>query len=278
MARYHATEPFDFPVGTVIAKTFSFFADARDPTASERLIETRILLRRPEGWVGLPYLWNNEQTEATLDVAGGTSDVTWIHADGRSRTVNYIVPNANQCKSCHAHNKANRPIGPKAKHLNKSFPYEHGVANQLEYWASVGILEGSPGAAQAPRLAALEDRNGATLEERARAWLDINCAHCHRSGGGAFQSGLDLSAEQMDWTKRGVWKVPVAAGRGSGGRKYDIVPGKPDESILVFRIESTEPGVMMPELPRRLVDVEGVALIRQWIAEMADPMPKTLGR
>ena len=66
---------FDFPVGTVIAKTFAYPHDARDPSKGQRLIETRILKREPDGWVGLPYVWNEAQTEATLDVAGGTVDV-----------------------------------------------------------------------------------------------------------------------------------------------------------------------------------------------------------
>ena len=100
-ANYSREEVFEFPIGTVIAKTFAFPYDARDPSRGRRLIETRILKREPDGWVGLPYIWNKEQTEATLDVAGDTSDVSWIHTDGRTRTDNYIIPNANQCKGCH---------------------------------------------------------------------------------------------------------------------------------------------------------------------------------
>ena len=85
-ATYSADEAFEFPVGTVIAKTFAYPARLRDPSQGRRLIETRILKREPDGWVGLPYIWNKEQTEATLDVAGDTVDVSWIHTDGRTRT------------------------------------------------------------------------------------------------------------------------------------------------------------------------------------------------
>ena len=70
-------------------------------------------------------------------------------------------------------------------------------------------------------------------------------------------------------------KPPVAAGIGSGGHEYDIVPGQPDRSILTYRIASTHPGIMMPELGKRLVHEEGVALVRQWIAAMADPSAKS---
>ena len=125
-ATYSADQVFEFPVGTVIAKTFAFPRDARDPSQGRRLIETRILKREPDGWVGLPYIWNKEQTEATLDVAGDTVDVSWIHTDGRTRTDNYIIPNANQCKGCHKAGEIMRPIGPKARNLNRDFAYHGG--------------------------------------------------------------------------------------------------------------------------------------------------------
>ena len=83
-ATYRDDDAFEFPVGTVIAKTFAYPRDARDPSQGRRLIETRILKHEPDGWVGLPYVWNDAQTEATLDVAGDTVDVSWIHTDGRA--------------------------------------------------------------------------------------------------------------------------------------------------------------------------------------------------
>ena len=120
---------------------------------------------------------------------------------------------------------------------------------------------------QIPKLAAYEDST-VSIDKRARAWLEINCAHCHRADGPAKTSGLHLLASLTDLSKIGVGKAPVAAGKGSGGLLYGIVPGKPDESILQFRIESIHPGIMMPELGRKLKHEEGVALVRQWIREM----------
>ena len=70
-ATYKSDDVFDLPVGTVIAKTFTYPVDARDPSKGRRLLETRILKHDPDGWVGLPYVWNSSQTEATLDVAAG---------------------------------------------------------------------------------------------------------------------------------------------------------------------------------------------------------------
>jgi uncharacterized repeat protein (TIGR03806 family) len=269
-AVYRDEDVFEFPVGTIIVKTFAYPHDMRDLSKGQRLLETRLLIHQPDGWTGLPYVWNDEQSEATLKVAGGACDVHWVHSDGKERTVNYLIPNTNQCLGCHENSKVMAPIGPKARNLNKSFPYPEGSDNQLAHWGKVGYLRGAPSPAQAPRLPVWDDPSTGTVEQRARAWLEINCAHCHNPKGPARTSGLDLMASQTDRYKQGIWKTPIAAGRGSGGRFYDIIPGKPDASILVYRIESTELGVMMPELSRRLVHEEGVALVRQWIAGMKE--------
>jgi len=276
-ATYRDDDVFDFPIGTLIAKTFAYPRDARDRSQGRRLIETRILKREPDGWVGLPYVWNDAQTEASLDVAGDTVDVSWLHTDGKSRTDNYIIPNANQCKGCHKSGDTMKPIGPKARHLNRDFAYADGAENQLARWSRLGELVGAPDPAKAPRLAVWDDDASGTLDARARAWLEINCAHCHHPEGPARNSGLDLLASQQRPTAFGVFKPPVAAGLGSGGLEYDVVPGQPDRSILVYRISSTHPSVMMPELGKRLVHEEGVALVRQWIAAMPAPSRKQNG-
>ena len=89
-------------------------------------------------------MWNKEQTEATLEVAGGTVDVAWIHTDGSERRNNYIIPNANQCKGCHKQGEIMAPLGPKARHLNRDFAHAHGTENQLAYWTRSGALRGAP--------------------------------------------------------------------------------------------------------------------------------------
>ena len=274
-ATYKADDVFAFPVGTVIAKTFASPVDARDPPTGRRLIETRVLSHEADGWVGLPYRWNEAQTDATLEVAGDIVDVAWIHNDGQRRTNNYIVPNVNQCKGCHQSSEGMKPIGPRAGQLNRDFAYATGAENQLAHWTRAGALVKAPAPSEAPRLAVWNDPQTGTLDNRARAWLEINCAHCHGPEGPARNSGLDLRANQLNPTAYGINKPPVAAGLGSGGKAFDIVPGRPDDSILAYRIASTHPGVMMPELGKRLVHEEGVALIREWIAAM--PGPATQG-
>ena len=117
-------------------------------------------------------------------------------------------------------------------------------------------------------LPVMDHHQTGSVSQRARAWLHVNCAHCHNPNGSARTSGLDLRLTQRDPAKFGVNKVPVAAGHGSGGRSYDIVPGKPDESILLYRIESDDPGIAMPSVAKNLIPVEAAALIRQWIEQL----------
>ena len=119
------------------------------------------------------------------------------------------------------------------------------------------------------RLPVWDDPKLYSVSDRARAWLDVQCAHCHNPEGPARTSALALRFAQTDPTQFGVCKPPVAAGRGAGDKLFDIVPGKPDDSILVFRIESTDPGIRMPELPIKLVHREGAALVREWIASLS---------
>lgn len=266
-ARYDAREAFAFPVGTALIKTFAFPADLRAPDEDVRLIETRVLLRQENGWHAWAYLWNEQQTEAELKIAGARVPVSTVGRDGAPLAINYAVPNKNQCKGCHALSGDIIPLGPKARNLNGDFAYADGTMNQLARWSRTGILEGAPTPAEAPAVPDWRDTS-APLDARARAWLDVNCAHCHRREGPASNSGLFLTWHEEEETALGIGKRPVAAGRGSGGRLFDIKPGDPDGSILIYRVESTEPGVMMPELGRSLATPDAVELLRAWVESM----------
>lgn len=268
-AKYRHREVFDFPEGTLLVKTFGFHRDERDPSQGERLVETRLLLRRRSGWAMLPYVWNDDGTDARLAVAGARVPVTWIDRHGVQRSLKYVVPNMNQCKHCHVENGAAQPIGPKARYLNYAYAYTSGVENQLDRWIRAGLLSGLRNSADAPKAPRWDDPASGSLAERARAYLDINCAHCHNPAGPAYTSGLDLSYDQTTPVRIGIRKAPVAAGRGASIGRYDIEPGDPDTSILLHRLTSTDPGVRMPTVGRSLVHEEGAELIREWIQSMS---------
>jgi len=252
---YNPDSVLQFPVGTAIVKTFYYPFDERKPEKGRRLMETRVLLHEAKGWVALPYIWNKEQTDAVLEVAGGSDQVSWIDAAGKKQSFEYQVPNMNQCKGCHERSGEMTPIGPSVRQLNDG--------HQLQHWETAGILKGLP-KDHIPALVNYSDAS-ASLDDRVKAYLDINCAHCHNATGPARSSGLYLEWNSKDRTAYGFFKAPVAAGRGSGNLSYDIVPGKPEQSILHYRMASRDPGVMMPELGRQLTHHEGVELVRSWI-------------
>lgn len=270
-ATFKDSAVFEFPVGSVLIKNFYYPKDFRKPDEDWQIIETRLLIHEEEGWVALPYIWNEDQTDATLEVAGGITDISWKHYNGKKKKLTYLVPTMNQCKGCHKQGKEFAPIGPAARHLNKDYPYASGMMNQLSKWQSEGMLSGLPqdhGSIQ--KNAVFDDPITGNVESRARAWLDINCAHCHSKTGPANTSGLFLDVFTPNSTALGIRKPPIAAGRASGDQLYDIVPGKPEESILLDRLISNDPGIKMPEIGRNSVHQEGVELVRQWIEEMKD--------
>ncbi|MEP5937301.1 MAG: SO2930 family diheme c-type cytochrome [Erythrobacter sp.] len=242
-----------FPVGSAIIKTFAF-GEGED----RQLIETRVLLHRVDGWTALPYRWNEDQTEATLALAGARIPLT--RPDGAE--ISYRIPNKNQCKTCHSKDGEIIPIGPKLRNLS---PEWLELMQQAEYLAEIPKL--------ADRMPLWEAQSEVSLDKAdvtalARAYLDVNCAHCHQPGGGASNSGLDLRWEQDDPHAMGIRKPPVAAGRGSGGYAVSIAPGDPDASIIIHRMSSIEPGIAMPELGKNTVDPQGVDIVRRWIAGM----------
>ena len=297
-ANFREQAVLEFPLGTVISKTFYY--DTRDvplnesasarpalfaqdattslDTTTTHLLETRLLVNTDEGWDALPYIWNDAQTDAVLSLTGAIKSI----GDDL-----YIVPSKDECASCHAlgRNKVLHPIGPKARHLH--FPAGQAPEGQEPSslqalldrgWLTLPEIEG-PDADKG--IAAVMQRvkpnavwqNGSSpasfgkveLEHRARSYLDANCGHCHNPEGSADTSHLYLDYADHSARALGECKPPVAAGRGTGGHLYSIVPGEPQHSIMSYRMRSTNPGRMMPETGRTRVHEEGVALIDEWI-------------
>jgi uncharacterized repeat protein (TIGR03806 family) len=257
-AAYQGEDVLDLPVGSVLVKTFAY----PDGAGGIHRVETRLLIHLEAGWKAWPYVWNDAQDEAELKVAGKDLALTAIRPDGSTVDVAYHVPNVNQCKGCHVGTDgALRPIGPKVRNLNLA---EEG-GNQLDRLLAAGIIAELPAdRGSIPATPTFTDE-AVPLEARGRAYLDANCGHCHAPGRPADTSGLYLNWEEDREIHRGIMKPPVAAGRGSGGFAYDIVPGDPDHSILLYRLDSTDPGIMMPEIGRSTIDQAGVALIRAYI-------------
>lgn len=266
-ANYTPNGALDFPAGTIIIKNFYYENDFRKPGNGRRIMETRLLVNEENGWNAYPYVWNDEQTEASYDVAGDVKKVSYINTAGKEINMDYIIPNKNQCKGCHIRNDKMQPIGPTAIQLNRDHQYVSGKQNQLSYWQGHNWLNGLPALNTIEKMAAMNDQSQ-SVDSRARAYLDVNCGTCHHPQGPANTSGLFLNYEQDPTVELGIMKSPVAAGRGAGKNSFDIVPGKPHKSILSFRMQTNDPGIAMPELGREQIHKEGVKLIKEWIKQM----------
>ena len=266
-AEYQEDWVFNFPTGSALIKTFYYPIDERNPELGKNLLETRLLLKMDQGWEAVSYAWNKEQNEAFKKIAGKTINVSWTDFMGEERDVRYRVPNVNQCKECHDADDKISPIGPKARNINKDFAFKEGTFNQLTYWMNRQIIDEYPLDLVSPVDWTDESKD---INDRVRSYLDVNCGHCHSPTGNANSTGLYLHLNETRNINLGVFKKPVATGRGSGGLKYSIVPGEPEESILLHRMISMDPGVMMPESGRALTHTEAVEMVRDWILLMED--------
>lgn len=301
-----------FPTGTIISKTFSV---ANEGAGTETPIETRLLMKRETlsgsvRWTGVAYVWKTVDGHrvATLAKNGDSAALNWNHHDVDSdelssgTTSNYVVPNTNQCLSCHSNaNKESgaSPIGTKLRFMNGPYRMEstldsgqshHEVLgqNQIAYWCSKGYMSGCPSSipVNAAKVATGIERSpifnkpgdsgaaansAADVEARARAYLEVNCQHCHNEKGFAASTGLYLDSLRKVDSTYGICKHPTATGSaGSGGRHVDLYPGQPDQSILPFRIsdEATTAAARMPPIARSVVHAEGHALIQQWVRDV----------
>lgn len=279
---------FDFPVGSLLLKNFMLPEDLREPEQNVRLIETRVYIHTSKGWRGYPYIWDASGEYAFYAPSGEVREISFLDRDGEELTSRYLVPQQNQCIQCHELNdpatglRYQTLIGPKARYLNRDRDYGEGPENQLTKLAKEGLLKGLPNLDSVERAfdfreieaADLEDLDDQTVNKAARDYLDINCAHCHNAQGvqgNASRLFLNYDLEETggeDWEhKLGICKRPGSAGDVEN-RSFDIVPGDPDDSILIFRVESTLPRQMMPALARSLQHREGIELLREWVLRM----------
>ena len=273
-------DKINYPVGSVLSKTFYYprssstvltkVADSglqRINLSKNQLIETRLLVRKNDGWDAFPYVWNDEQTEAFLRVAGASKQISLLDQDSTQTTdFTYFVPNENQCAGCHTtvHPDGDmHPLGALFSQLNVDV--STGIASPLEQMVQRGWVSDEQ---VFPRSESWQNLS-ASLDDRALAYLNMQCGHCHNPEGAADTSGLILDSSQSLAINRGVCKPPVAAGGGAGDLRYAIVPGQPEKSILLYRMRSDKPDEMMPELGRSLIHSEGVDLISRWIEEMS---------
>jgi uncharacterized repeat protein (TIGR03806 family) len=262
-----------FPVGTILVKTFLYAHPLVDGDASDepRLLETRLLVRGDDQWHAHTYVYENGNGDARRIVAGKRIELSFVDGAGETRDNRYAVPNTNQCGECHGKEARIDTLGGTTRQLNRQAP--DAEVNQIERFIELGWLEGAEPAAD--RQVLVDPFGDAPLVDRMRAYTDANCGHCHNEDDEAGDDGsglwlrYDLSdPETAARASLGICKMPQSAGGATCGHVVDVVPGNPDESIMICRMESEEPKVRMPPVGRNLQDEQGLQLIRDWIESL----------
>jgi uncharacterized repeat protein (TIGR03806 family) len=189
-----------FPDGTILVKTFFYWQDKRDTSRGKRIIETRILLRSKDAWEAGTYVWNAAQNEALLTTTGLKTGIRWLDEKGAERNIDYRVPSVKQCATCHYSGNTISPIGFKIRNLNITVRRNNDSIRQLQYFVDLGIAAPLDPSSFSTLPAWNDSRY--TLEQRARAYLDINCAHCHNEKGFCSRSDFRPAYENDPATTR----------------------------------------------------------------------------
>jgi uncharacterized repeat protein (TIGR03806 family) len=239
---------WDMPIGTVLVKSFSI---------EGKRIETRLFMRRSKlVWKGFSYEWNEAGTDATLLPDNGEGKDKMVGSGAQV----WHYPSRSQCLDCHSR-YAGSSLGPSTAQLNSDYAYADGAMNQVEKLKALELFDTPP-----KNIPGYVDPSGneGTLEERARSYLQVNCAMCHRPSGGANVGTLDLrfttsfaDSELCEEVERDAGQVPP----------FRLVPGKPAESTVSFRMHATS-DLRMPKIGSSVVDTEGSKLIDDWITAL----------
>ncbi len=263
----------ELPVGAALIKTFYY--DKMQPGNTTRIIETRVMIKKADGWIFAEYVWNDAQTEAEYNMAGGFTTVNFIDEHDVPRTTEYRIPSEEQCIVCHKSSRVvdgqvvveHIPVGIKPLSLNFNYAYESGSQNQLNKWISAGYLEGNFALPSVDNTTVNYKDVSKPLDFRARSYVDINCAHCHQNDRHcdyrpmrfAFNEtqnnegnmGVCVDTEDMQGFPASLSKI--------------VTPGSTDQSMLYYRLNTTNETFRMPLHGRTIIHAEGLSLMRDWI-------------
>ena len=246
---------WEFPPGTVIVKHFDLQTDDNNPSITKK-IETRFSVVDENGEMYfLTYNWNENQTDAVLQTTSLTEPVDIATITGGTRTQMWHFPSNSECIDCH--NGANNgALGLKTRYLNTDYTYDETglTGNQLVTLSHINILNQSITDVDTQNIIsnkAINDQT-ATLNEKARSYLDLNCAYCHRhdnNNRAEFDLRYFNSLEATELLTAGILS-PL----GIDPNEEIVFPGDASKSILYHRMNSVDPSIMMPPLSKTIID------------------------
>jgi uncharacterized repeat protein (TIGR03806 family) len=265
----------ELPVGSVLIKTF-YYDNVQNvtPVGSRRILETRLMIRKSTGWIFAEYVWNASQTEATLDLNGSNTPVTWIDENNITKNVNYRLPNLSQCIVCHKSSVDGKttfiPIGIKPQNLNFDYQYSNSItSNQLSRWIQYGYLQNGFDLPSETNTCVNYNDLFQPIDLRARSYVDINCAHCHQNERHCdyrpMRFAFSESGNENGLVNMGVCVDTQDMQGFSPNLNKIIKPQEIEKSMLYYRINTNNETYRMPLHGRTIIHTEGVNLIKDWI-------------
>ncbi len=255
---------WDFPVGSVMIKTFAF---------DSKLVETRLFMHVNEAnWVGYSYQWDEAQKEATLASPDGAS----VMFNTGTRTVSWHYPSQMDCLNCH-NAAGGSTIGPETAQMNR--PVAGAATNQIDKLAALGVFETPPAKPYKAALVAPYPSQagtppvGATTEQKARSYLHANCGFCHRPGGNYpnFDFRYDATFKNMNICNAEAKKGAIA---NAPGKTNILVPGKETDSVMWLRMNEADPMKgRMPQVASYVVDHDATTVVGDWIKALPAACP-----
>ena len=249
-----------FPVGSVSIKHFEFEQVQNSPDSRRRL-ETRVIYNTNQGWQGFTYRWNAEQTEANLISERQSEQLTVSLNDGTTRVQQYDYPSRADCTACH-NNASTFLLGLETGQLNANFDYPSTTANQLHTLNSIGLFSSDIGATDQYKVLPPLTDESATIEQRARAYLDVNCSTCHQPQGPA-PTNMNFRVDADNGGMNAIEVVPQAGSFDIADARI-IARGSKERSVLWHRMRALD-NARMPPLSTHVVDEAAVQLIGDWI-------------
>ncbi len=282
---WHARDNWVFPQGTVAVKHFELPVNTNDPTQIKRL-ETRLIVVQADGNIyGVTYRWRADNSDAELLMTGATEDISITAADGSTWTQTWAYPSPTECIDCHNAESA-KILGVNTRQLNKNFTYPNlGTHNQLVHWNNLNLFSPAFSSNQVQSFDQMVDISdtSATLEQRVKSYIDVNCAHCHGvgKGGSQWDARYNTPLAQMKIVNEATTGIRNYLNDYGIASAKVVAAGAPEESILFIRDKSVNPNDRMPPIGRALEHAEYMQVLEQWINSLAgngpgEPIEETL--